>query len=898
MPWVRPLKEAYPISIESYEAALQCGELQFASLILLTRQVMYFHHGVSLERMLDESSAGIRFSKRNNNALSASTLEGLCMVAAYLSDDRAHDEIASMEADAEYIARCRQETSLLGLSVYYVAKCQALYLDQEYERALEAALEAEKLHQYLAGVVSVAIVNFYHSLCLIALYPPSSPEQQREYWRVLESHQAQMKIWVDNCPENFLHMHLLVAAEMARITGDALLAMDRYVQAIEAAEQNDFRQNVALANELAARFFLARGQARYAMFHMRDAHYSYALWGGKRKVAMLEAQHGELLVHPRKDSQRPGDSKTTRPTTSTTSTSEDLDLASVLKASQAISSELVLDTLLAELMKIIIENAGAQRGYLLFVRDGALTIEAEGDAGSGRYCALPSLELGENRAILAHTAVRYVAHTGRSLVLSNAIEQDPFAQDPYVRAHRPRSLLCAPIARHGELVGIVYLENNLTADAFTPVQVEVVQMLASQAAISIENARLLHNLQLSKEEAERAREEAERANRAKSEFLASVNHELRTPMNGIIGMIELLLGTELDGEQSDFLATAKTSAEQLMRIIRDTLDLSRIEAGRFELEPIRFGLAECLATLERMLAQRIRAQRLTFRRDLEGDVPGHLVGDRDRLLQILINLLGNAIKFTPAGGAVSLCVRTLDRSDEHALLGFDVRDTGIGIAAAEQVQIFQPFTQVRAPGAPAGGSGLGLAITSRLVALMGGTLTVESEPGQGSCFSFTARFGLWQPEQPAQPPQSAQPLGPVLPPPADDAGPAHALRVLVVEDNQVNQLVAMRLLGMDAHACTVAENGAEALRMLESEPFDAVLMDVYMPVMDGQTAAREIRRREQGTDRHVPIIAVTASATTEIVQECAAAGMDHFLSKPLRLDALRDLLRPILQSRV
>jgi CheY-like chemotaxis protein len=244
---------------------------------------------------------------------------------------------------------------------------------------------------------------------------------------------------------------------------------------------------------------------------------------------------------------------------------------------------------------------------------------------------------------------------------------------------------------------------------------------------------------------------------------------------------------------------------------------------------------------------------------------------------------------------VSLHVRLLDRSDEHALLGFDVRDTGGGIAAAEQAHIFQPFTQVRSLGAPASGSGLGLAIASRLVALMDGAIAVESAPGAGSCFSFTARFDLWQPEAAAQPAQSP---GSVAGTPEASAAPLRGLRLLVVEDNEINQLVAVRLLGLDGHSSAVAADGAEALRMLEAEPFDAVLMDVLMPAMDGRDATREIRRREQSTGRRVPIIALTASATTDIVATCADAGMDHFLSKPLRREAVRDLLRPIQQRRL
>jgi signal transduction histidine kinase/ActR/RegA family two-component response regulator len=474
-----------------------------------------------------------------------------------------------------------------------------------------------------------------------------------------------------------------------------------------------------------------------------------------------------------------------------------------------------------------------------------------------------------------------VARTLKSLVVGDAAEHDALASDRYVRARRPRSLLCAPIARHGALVGVIYLENNRVADAFTPARLEVVQLLAAQAAISIENARLLRTL-------ERSKDEAERANRAKSEFLASMNHELRTPMNGVIGMIELLFGTGLDDEQRDYLTSARTAAEQLMRIIRDTLDLSRIEAGKLELEPIRFDLHDCLATLVRMMDLRMQSEGLAFSVHVADDVPTHLVGDRDRLLQILINLVGNAIKFTPAGGAISVDVRSHTLAPDHALLAFDVHDTGIGIAAEEQQTIFQPFAQARAAQASHSGTGLGLAIASSLVALMHGSISVQSQLGRGSCFSFTADFGLWQPGN-GQVSIGAAPC----PAPA----PAPGLRILVAEDNQINQLVAVRLLAMDGHRCVVAANGAEALDLLAAQRFDAVLMDVQMPIMDGYTAAREIRRREHATGHHIPIIAVTASATTEVVSACAASGMDHYLSKPLRLDAVRDILRPI-QQRV
>jgi predicted ATPase/signal transduction histidine kinase/ActR/RegA family two-component response regulator len=901
LPWSQPVRE----SVEPFRAlsqrALQAGDIEYACTAAMYSPLFRFFAGEPLEDVHAEQRASMALIERHRMLImrqSGGAWEHL--VHRLLSP-------TGFEGEPE-----APVPSMFYRLYQFCSETILRYIAGEYDRALAAAMIAEQSASQGLGILLFAEHTLWHSLSILAALP-AEPERAGALLAHVERNQAMLGRWAERVPANFRHQHILVEAERARVRGDALAAMTLYDQAVECAAAGDHLREEAVASERAASFYAGLGREKIARTYLEDAYHAYRRWGAQAKVSRLEAQHPWLAR--RRTSTLESSTGSASAAGSSAAASQLLDVEAVVRASQAISSQLVQNALLAELMKIIVENAGAERGYLLLVQGGRLVIEAEGNAASDTYRALPSLDLDQHQGALALTAVSYVGRTRKSLVLRDASEQEPWAHDPYIRARRPRSLLCAPLTRHGQLVGILYLENNLTSDAFTPARVEVVQMLASQAAISIENARLIDTLRVSKEDAERAREDAERAredaeraredaeraredaeraSRAKSEFLASVNHELRTPMNGIIGMIELLLGTRLDEQQRDYLDTARTAAEQLMRIIRDTLDLSRIEAGRLELEPIRFPLTDCLATLERMLALRIQTQGLTYTCDVAADVPLDLVGDRDRLLQVLINLLGNAIKFTPAGGAVSLHVRVLDRSTEQPLLGFEVRDTGIGIAPDALAHIFQPFTQVRAPGAAAGGSGLGLAIASRLVTLMHGAIMAESEPGKGSRFSFTARFGLGQPEQPAQPAPPSQPQESLAQPhPASHA--EGGLRILVVEDNQVNQLVAVRLLGLDGHSCAVAANGAEALRMLESEPFDAVLMDVLMPVMDGHTATRAIRQRERGTGRRLPIIAVTASATTEIVNECTASGMDHFLSKPLRIDAVRNLLRPLRQ---
>jgi predicted ATPase/signal transduction histidine kinase/CheY-like chemotaxis protein len=752
------------------------------------------------------------------------------------------------------------------------------YVAGDYAAALAAAREGAPHLPAVTGLLISAEFTLFHSLAILAALP-ADPEAAAALLAEVERDLAAVRRWAEHAPENYGHWLALLEAERARARDDALAAMARYDDAIAAARARGYRREEALACERAASFYARLGREQIAAMYLQDAYDAYRRWGARVKVAALEARHPWLARRALDDAPLAGAGDDAALSAAGTG-AQMLDLASVVRASQALSSQLVLDELLAELMEIIIVNAGAQRGFLLLAHESGLAIEAAGDVDTGIHQAMPSLPLDQPgaRIALAHTVVSFVARTQKSLVLRDAADHEQFAQDPYVRARRPRSLLCAPIARHGALVGVIYLENNLLRDAFPPARLEVVQMLAAQAAISIENARLLASLA-------RSKEEAERASRAKTDFLASMNHELRTPMNGIIGMIDLLRGTPLDDEQRDYLVTAKAAAEQLMRIIRDTLDLARIEAGKLEIEPIRFALDDCLATLMRMMLLRMQGEGLAFSQDVADDVPLHLIGDRDRLLQVLINLLGNAIKFTPAGGAVSLHVRLAERRDDDVVLRFEVRDTGVGIAAEEQAVIFEPFAQARLSGSSQGGSGLGLAIAAKLVALMQGTIAVTSALGAGSCFWFTARFGLWRPGQVTPPPPPACPA------------PATGLRILIVEDDQVNQLVAVRLLRMDGHDCTVAAHGAEALELLAAQPFDVVLMDVQMPIMNGYAAAHEIRRREQGTGRRVPIIAITASSTTEVVAACTAAGMDHYLSKPLRIEAVRELLGAIPPGR-
>jgi predicted ATPase/signal transduction histidine kinase/DNA-binding response OmpR family regulator/tRNA A-37 threonylcarbamoyl transferase component Bud32 len=784
-----------------------------------------------------------------------------------------------------------------GLHYFYLNKLILCYLFGDYQQAAENAIQAE---QYLDGVKAFLVVPmfyFYDSLAQLAIYPSVSHSQQERLLQKVKNNQTKMQKWSDHAPMNFLHKYELVEAEKARVLGQSWQAMEFYDRAIQRAKEQGYIQEEALANELAAEFYFSRGRENIAKDYLTQSYSAYVQWGAAIKIRNLHLKYPQIFSQ-RPQSKIPGLEMNRKMSFTTTGSPAVLDLAAVIKASQALSSEIVLDKLLAKLMQIVIENAGAETGFIILEKAGKLLIEASGSVEPDEITVQQSTPV-EISQQLPLSIINYVHRTHESIVLNDATNEGPFTLDSYLLNHQPKSILCTPIIYQGKLIGILYLENNLTTRAFTPERLEVLQLLSSQAAISIENARLYNdleesnrtlearvkkrtlelqdkNLQLQQEicERQRAEEVAKAANRAKSEFLANMSHEFRTPLNGVLGYAQIFQKDKtLTAQQRNGINIIYQCGEHLLTLINDILDLSKIETRTMELSPKEFHLPEFLEGIVQMCSIRAEQKGILLIYKALSPLPRVIQADEKRLRQVLINLLSNAVKFTEKGSI------TFKVGYQEEKLRFHVEDTGIGIAPGHLEEIFLPFKQVGEESRKVEGTGLGLAISRQLVQMMGGELKVKSTLGKGSVFWLDLDLpAVFQPILTEE--VNARNITSFV---------GSKRKVLIVDDKWANRSVLVNLLEPLGFEVLEATNGLDGLnKALEFKP-DVVLMDLVMNVMDGFEATRRLKMLPEL--QNMVVIAVSASVFDFDKQQSQEVGCDDFLPKPIKVAELLEKLR-------
>ncbi|MDZ7670661.1 MAG: ATP-binding protein [Gammaproteobacteria bacterium] len=912
--------------------------------------------------------------------------------------------------------------------VVYVLRLYYAVLFQDFQGANNILRLANDYGRHLAGSPLLTLLRFAESLVYLRMARPGPDESAetaptaasiRRGHAVVRRNLRQLARWQKQGATHVEPKILLLNAELAWQRGHTTRALELYEQAADRSRRLGLANDEALAYELAARACERSGRTDFAKLFARNAYQAYLRWGAAAKTNQLEREFHALLQdghEPRHGSSLSvGDLaeltvRDIHSRSASVNTGEFneriLDTTTVLRAAQTISGEIMLDQVLTKLLRLALEHAGAQKACMLLAHERRLYVEAIASVDGGpTHRVTPPMPLEASDEV-PESIIQFVARTKETLVIGDATQEDVFTQDAYVKRMQPLSVLCLPIVHRGEITGILYIEHSWLTEVFTRQRVEVLALLASQAAISIENARLYADLQatrdeyrtlydnaieglfrispngvllsanptlarilgfdnvlqlldeyrelldrvflsrerigqflseleqqgmvsgfeaqgvtrqgrtlwmaltarlnkdadgleyidgslidiserIEREQADKQRQIAEAATQAKSAFLANMSHEIRTPMNAIVGFSKLALDTSLDRKQHEYLTSIRNAAESLLTLVNDILDFSKIEAGKLTLEQRPFTLSDTLGEVERLFRTELRRRKLEFvlddrtREHPEFPADGLLVGDAMRLQQVLVNLVGNAVKFTESG-SIRLRAEVESLSSPDLVLAIAVEDTGIGISEEQQRRLFESFEQAESSTTRRfGGTGLGLTICRRLVEVMGGEIDVASELGEGSTFRFTVHMQIAG-EEVSLPHRSGSR--------ERNTSILEGRTILVAEDNPINQQLANEFLQRAGARVDIAENGREAVDRATASDYDAVLMDIHMPLLDGLEATRILR--EQGIT--LPIVAVSADALSTRQSAALDAGCDAYVTKPIDFDELLSVMTSLL----
>ncbi|NER36088.1 MAG: AAA family ATPase [Oscillatoria sp. SIO1A7] len=790
-PWQEHLSNTLPVFREAVAKGLATGDLEYAGYSIVNVPYYSFFKGDNLRDLEAEMANSIEALKSINQQTVTIWLRTYWQAVLNLLGNAEEPTrfLGSAYNEEEMLPLHERTRDLTGTCNFHMCGLIVACLLENYEKALSHAREGEKYLGALTGLAHIPTFYFYDALTMLALCDRLSPTERDEFLQRVETNLEKMQNWASHAPMNYLHKWELMQAEKHRVLGKRFEAAEIYDRAIAGAKENEYVQEEALANELAAKFYLNWGKEKFAASYMQDAYYCYARWGAKAKIEQLEEKYPRLLLPILQQSQyRPSPSNpgiTTQTLGTVTSNTSVLDLASAIKASQAISSEISLDALLSKLMGVVLENAGADKGALILNNEGNWVIAA--------ICTNDSCQLSSDQTKSLPTSIINTVKRTLKTVLINQLEKETtFAGDPYLSQEQPLSLCCTPILHIGKLIGILYLENRAIADAFTPDRIEVLNLLTAQAAISIENARLYsrlsdysHNLEA---QVEQRTEELQEKNLDLQETLvqlqrtqaqliqtekmsslgqmvAGIAHEINNPISFISGnvghareyfqdVLELLrlyeeewpnaseaIEEKMEEINLEFLRSdlaklfdsMKNGSDRIRNIVLGLRNFSRLDEADRKQADIHEGLENTLTIVQHRLKALGDRPEIAIVKNY-GKLP--LVNCyASQLNQVFLHILSNAIDVLSASYAgKSPEIRIATEMGDAQTIRIRIADNGPGMSARVCQKAFDPFFTTKPVGQ---GTGLGLSISYQIVTEQhGGQLHCISEPGVGTEFTL------------------------------------------------------------------------------------------------------------------------------------------------------------------
>jgi len=696
-----------------FEALNATGDVTFAAYMLHNLIGNLLAAGESLAEVQREAERALDFARKAHFVVVADDLATqLALIHTLRGATATFGNFNSPQFDEpQFEARLSSDVRLAFVGCWYwTRKLEARFFAGDYAAAIEASFNAQRLLWAIPAFLESAEAHFYGALSHAASCDAASPFHYQEHVLALNAHHRHLAEWAEYCPENFENRAALVAAEIARIEGRELDAERLYEAAIRSARDNGFVNNEGLANELAARFYATRGFVTISGAYLRNARSCFLRWGANGKVAQLDR------IYPRLKT----DEAASVPTETIGTDGEQLDLATVIEVSQTVAGEMVLEQLLDKLMRIAMEHAGAERALLMLARDTEQRIVAEA-ATSGDSITVRLLDEPVTASKLPETIFQYVLHTRESVILDNASITNPFSKDPYIDLRHARSVLCLPLLNQAKLIGVLYLENNLAARVFVPARLAVLKVLASQAAISLENARLDDAL-------DRSRFELARVARISSfgALTASIAHEISQPLTSVVLNASACL--RLLAADPPNIAIAKEALQSTIRDGHRAADIIERLQALFANKSFSNELLDLNDATREVIAlsmSGLQRDRVTAQVELADDLP-LIAGDRIQLQQVIRNLIQNA---SDAMSGIEdrtrqLLVGTARGEDDTVLL--TVKDSGIGLDPKTLDKLFDAFYTTKSDG-----MGIGLFISRSIIEKHNGRIWASANDGPG-----------------------------------------------------------------------------------------------------------------------------------------------------------------------